>query len=195
MNHLEASASSMLPPPQRDETVRYSKEEWGHHRPFIEGMYPLRGMNLKRIANALKEDRGFVVKWDIPSTLVHWRKYTLTLRSERQLKRKIKNWKLEKNVKGDEMKFIARKIHQRAAIGKNTAIRVRCQPVDPSKIERWQKRCGGMQLNDSPASGELSRKFMITCLMVDRKRCTHFQCPNWIGYCKSVLSECTPALL
>jgi len=62
MNHLEASASSMLPPPQRDETVRYSKEEWGHHRPFIEGMYPLRGMNLKRIANALKEDRGFVVK-------------------------------------------------------------------------------------------------------------------------------------
>jgi hypothetical protein len=62
MDHLEASASSMLPPPQRDETVRYSKEEWGHHRPFIEGMYPLRGITLKSIVDALKEDRGFVVK-------------------------------------------------------------------------------------------------------------------------------------
>jgi hypothetical protein len=28
MDHRETPASSMLPPPQRDETIRYSKEEW-----------------------------------------------------------------------------------------------------------------------------------------------------------------------
>lgn len=62
MNHLEAGASSMLPPPQRDETVRYSQEEWNIHRPTIEGLYPLKGMSLKAIVAFLKEERGFVVK-------------------------------------------------------------------------------------------------------------------------------------
>jgi len=75
----------------------------------------------------------------------------LIIFSERQLKRKIKDWKLEKNVKSDEMKVIVRKIQQRAAIGKNTAFRVRGQPVDPSKIERWQNRCGEVDLNDFPS--------------------------------------------
>jgi hypothetical protein len=62
MDHLEAPASSMLPPPQRKETVRYSKEEWDRHRPIVEGMYPLKGMHLKGIIAFLKEDRGFIVK-------------------------------------------------------------------------------------------------------------------------------------
>jgi hypothetical protein len=62
MDHLEAAASPMLPPPQRNETVRYSQEEWNRHRPIIEGMYPLKGMCLKAIIDFLKEDRGFVIK-------------------------------------------------------------------------------------------------------------------------------------
>ncbi len=62
MDHLEAAASSMLPPPQRDETVRHSQEEWNRHRPIIEGMYPLKGMSLKAIISFLKEDRGLVIK-------------------------------------------------------------------------------------------------------------------------------------
>jgi hypothetical protein len=62
MDHLEAAASSMLPPPQHGETVRYSQEEWNRHRPIIEGMYPLKGMYLKAIIAFLKEDRGFVIK-------------------------------------------------------------------------------------------------------------------------------------
>jgi hypothetical protein len=49
-------------PWQRNETVRYSREEWDQYRPFIEGMYPLKGMNLKAISAFLKEDLGFVVK-------------------------------------------------------------------------------------------------------------------------------------
>jgi ABC-type taurine transport system substrate-binding protein len=45
---------------QGDETVRYSKEEWEQHRPVIQGMYPLNGMNARGIVAFLK-DRGFVV--------------------------------------------------------------------------------------------------------------------------------------
>ena len=82
----------------------------------------------------------------------------LIIFSERQLKRKIKDWKLEKNVKSDEMKVIVRKIQQRAAIGKNTAFRVRGQPVDPSKIERWQNRYGEVDLKGIPPS---SCKFQL----------------------------------
>jgi hypothetical protein len=78
--------------------------------------------------------------------------------SERQLKRKIKDWKLGEKVKGDEMKIVARKIQQRAAIGKDTAFRVRGQPVHPCKIERWQKRCGMVHLNDHPDFSVPSRK-------------------------------------
>ena len=57
------------------------------------------------------------------------------------------------------MKIIVQKIHQRAAFGKSTTFRVRGQPVDPAKIERWQKRCGVVYLNDSPAPFAFSRKF------------------------------------
>ena len=71
MDHLEAPASSMLSPPQHNETIRYSKEEWEQHRPLIEGMYPLKGMGLKAIIACLKEERGFVAKSDIRSMLVN----------------------------------------------------------------------------------------------------------------------------
>jgi hypothetical protein len=59
MDH-QASASSMFTQSQGDETVRYSKEEWEQHRPVIQGMYPLNGMNARGIVAFLK-DRGFVV--------------------------------------------------------------------------------------------------------------------------------------
>jgi len=47
---------------QQDETIRYSREEWEQHRAVVQGMYPLKGMNLKGIVAFLREDRGFVVK-------------------------------------------------------------------------------------------------------------------------------------
>lgn len=56
------------------------------------------------------------------------------------------------------MKIVARKIQQRAAIGKDTAFRVRGQPVGPWKFERWQKGCGMVHLNDHPDFSVPSRK-------------------------------------
>ena len=59
---------------------------------------------------------------------------------ERQLKRKIAEWKLDKNVKGQEMKIIVQKQQQRRANGKETDFRVRGQPIAQAKIDRWQKQ-------------------------------------------------------
>jgi hypothetical protein len=65
---------------------------------------------------------------------------TSYLHSESQLKRKIREWNLNKKVKGAEMKAIVRIQQQRAAEGKGTEFRVRDQPVAQAKIDRWQKR-------------------------------------------------------
>lgn len=82
--------------------------------------------------------------------------------SERQLKRKIKDWKLDKNVKLAEMKVIVAKKQQRAAIGKSTTFRVRGQPVTPAKIDRWQKRSGEVKSRAETATAPNSRKFLET---------------------------------
>jgi hypothetical protein len=79
------------------------------------------------------------------------------LNSERQLKRKIKDWKLEKKVKGDEMKVIVQKMQQR--VGKNTTFRVRGQTVEPAKIQRWQKRTETLDTPTMPTPLPESRKF------------------------------------
>lgn len=61
MEGLEAPASSMFAPPQREEAIRYTKEEWEEQRDVVEGMYPMKGMTLRSIVGYLKEDRGFIV--------------------------------------------------------------------------------------------------------------------------------------
>ncbi len=73
------------------------------------------------------------------------------------MKRKIKDWKLEKKVKGDEMKVIVQKMQQRA--GKNTEYRVRGQIVEPAKIKRWQKRTGKLNETVGPTPPPVSRKY------------------------------------
>ncbi|RFU35795.1 hypothetical protein B7463_g616, partial [Scytalidium lignicola] len=58
---------------------------------------------------------------------------------ERQLKRKIQDWKLNKNITQDEMRYISKKIKKRKRYGKDSIIRVRGKIVD-RKIRRWQSR-------------------------------------------------------
>ncbi|KAH7418471.1 hypothetical protein BKA64DRAFT_635595 [Cadophora sp. MPI-SDFR-AT-0126] len=115
-----ASFSSREGQPVQD-ARRYTKEEWEAQRPFIEGMYPIKGITLKSIADMLKFDRGFIA-------------------TPRQLKRKIGDWSLDKNLKAAEMKVILRKMEQRRQEGKETSFRVRGQYVEPAKINRWMKR-------------------------------------------------------
>ena len=65
--------------------------------------------------------------------------------SQRQLKRKISEWHLDKNVKGPEMKSIVRKQARLKIKGKTVAFRVRGRAVAQNKINRWEKRPGNSQ--------------------------------------------------
>ena len=60
---------------------------------------------------------------------------------QRQYKRKIELWHLDKNVKDAEMQFIVYKHKKRKILeDKDTAFRVRGRPVEPGKIARTVKR-------------------------------------------------------
>lgn len=59
---------------------------------------------------------------------------------ERQYKRRIKDWGLDKNLKNCEMKAIVRKRQRRTAEGKKSVFEVKGHQVEPSKIDRAQKR-------------------------------------------------------
>jgi hypothetical protein len=61
---------------------------------------------------------------------------------ERQYKRRIKDWGLDKNFKNCEMKAIVRKQQRRTAEGKKSVFEVKGRQVEPSIIERAQKRYG-----------------------------------------------------
>ncbi|KAE9379047.1 hypothetical protein N431DRAFT_150895 [Stipitochalara longipes BDJ] len=61
---------------------------------------------------------------------------------------------------------MVRNIKQRADVGKSIAFLVTRQPVDPACIERRQKRCIMLFLNDHPSSDMLSREFKSICITV-----------------------------
>jgi hypothetical protein len=85
------------------------------------------------------------------------------LDSVRQYKRRIKDWGFDtKYIKNSEMKAIVRKQQRRIAEGKKSVFEVRGRQVDPSKIDRAQKRYGssnGLAVSqDSPAARELRKR-------------------------------------
>ncbi|KUJ21062.1 uncharacterized protein LY89DRAFT_778685 [Mollisia scopiformis] len=117
-----SASSMMLPPEQSNSTqaTKYSDAEWAMHRDRIVGMYPLDGITNKKIVSMLHEEGFFV--------------------TERQLRRKLDSWDVQKNVRGDKMKVIAKKQHHRKAEGKKTTFRCQGKVVKTSDINRWQKR-------------------------------------------------------
>ena len=61
--------------------------------------------------------------------------------SERQFKRRISQWGLDKNLKDSETRIMAQKQKQRQAFeNKDTIFRVRDCSVEPDKITRAMKR-------------------------------------------------------
>ncbi|CZS99894.1 uncharacterized protein RAG0_08167 [Rhynchosporium agropyri] len=78
-------------------------------------MYPLKGMKLRNIREMLVQDHAFIV-------------------NERQLKKKIDDWEIGKNVQGSEMTFIAQKQYQRTLARKPIDFCVRAVPSTPSDV-------------------------------------------------------------
>ena len=65
---------------------------------------------------------------------------------ERQYKRKISFWRLDKNIKESEMRAILAVRDSRIARGKQSVFYVRGRRVDPAKIDRFARRKVSLEL-------------------------------------------------
>ena len=70
----------------------------------------------------------------------------MTVDRERQYKRKISSWRLDKNIKDHEMRAILAVRTSRIAQGKKSIFYVRGRRVDPAKIDRFLKRKNYLEL-------------------------------------------------
>lgn len=70
----------------------------------------------------------------------------MTVDRERQYKRKISSWRLDKKVKDHEMRAILAVRTSRNARGKKSVFCVRGRRVDPAKIDRFARRKVSLEL-------------------------------------------------
>ncbi|KAL8935682.1 MAG: hypothetical protein Q9216_005309 [Gyalolechia sp. 2 TL-2023] len=98
-----------------------SSKDWEKHRASIERLYVEEEKSLPTVIDELKSDHGFFA-------------------TERQYKRRISAWRLDKNVKGEEMRAIIATEATRLLQGKESTFYVRDRQVDPMKIERFARR-------------------------------------------------------
>ena len=99
----------------------YSKEKWAALKPIIQRLYVDENQTFRQVASCLARNHGFSP-------------------TKKQFLRRIKEWGLEKNVKGDERRAILRKLDEEAENWELGAKKLRGRKLDRAKIERWRKR-------------------------------------------------------
>lgn len=114
------AASTKSRPAQAGERPTTSSD-WDKHRGIIERLYIDQDMSLSTVIGELKEAYGFIA-------------------TERQFKRRISSWRLDKNIKDDEMRAIIATETTRLRQGKQSVFYVRHRQVDPMKIKRFARR-------------------------------------------------------
>jgi hypothetical protein len=90
--------------------------------------------------------------------------------SERQYKKRISQWHIDKNIKDSEIRFMAQMQVKRALEDKETNFRVRGRDVDPEKISRAVKR---KKLSDEDLLAmPAARKYLLYLAFMDLARLT-----------------------
>ncbi|KAL8639648.1 MAG: hypothetical protein Q9228_003342 [Teloschistes exilis] len=95
--------------------------DWEHHRETIERLYVADDRSLPEVVSMMSAWHGFVA-------------------TERQYKRRISDWHLDKNVKDEEMRAIIATESSRLQQGKRSVFYVRDRQVDSKKIDRFAHR-------------------------------------------------------
>ena len=95
--------------------------DWEHYRNAIHELYVTKDMALPEVVEEMKRDYKFVA-------------------TERQYKRRISDWHLDKNVKDEEMRTIIAVDAMRLRQGKKSTFHVRGRLVDRKKIDRFVRR-------------------------------------------------------
>lgn len=92
-----------------------SSDEWEQYRRTIQRLYVVEDKSLPEVIDEVEQIFGFVA-------------------TERQYKRRISEWRLDKNVKDDEMRAIIAIEAERIQHGKASIFYVRDRRVDPQKL-------------------------------------------------------------
>ncbi|KAL9581988.1 MAG: hypothetical protein Q9212_003560 [Teloschistes hypoglaucus] len=95
--------------------------DWEHYRETIERLYVTDDRSLPEVVAIMTSLHGFVA-------------------TERQYKRRISDWHLDKNVKDEEMRAIIATEASRLQQGKRSVFYVRDRQVDSKKIDRFAQR-------------------------------------------------------
>ena len=102
-------------------TPQISAASWERYRPAIQKLYVEDDLSLKGTSEYMVEHHGFHA-------------------TERQYKRKIKDWQLDKNIKDHEMQAILAISQRRLVDRKNSVFYVRGKKVEQKKIDRFAHR-------------------------------------------------------
>ncbi|KAM0136778.1 hypothetical protein ACHAO1_004337 [Botrytis cinerea] len=115
---------SMLPPPKAASRLapsEHSAEEWESQRSIFTQLYLTEGKSLKEVMETMESKYGFRA-------------------TPRQYKRRIEQWKLDKNIKESDMRVILRKDLKRKREGKKSEFRISGREIEPKKIQRFAQR-------------------------------------------------------
>ncbi|KAI0157432.1 hypothetical protein GGR57DRAFT_66788 [Xylariaceae sp. FL1272] len=120
-SHIIGSLTTRAIHPKAMQRAHHSKQSWEDNRPVIEQLWRRDGLALKQVKEVM-DKRGFVA-------------------SEREYYPRLKQWGLTKNIRGEDMSILYRKMVQRKAVeDKDTNFTLHGQAVDLKRIHRFVKR-------------------------------------------------------
>ncbi|TGO24115.1 hypothetical protein BPAE_0112g00340 [Botrytis paeoniae] len=114
----------MLPPSKitaRPGPKEHSAEEWERQRLTFTQLYTTEDKPLKEVMKIMENEYRFRA-------------------TPRQYKRRIEQWKLDKNIKENDMRIILRKDLKRKREGKKSEFRICGREIEPKKIQRFTQR-------------------------------------------------------
>ena len=120
----------------------YTRKDWERQRQMIEYLYCKEDQPLKCVIDQMQSQHGFCATSVNRIHCLSKYESSVTIPSERQYKRKITEWRLDKNVKDDEMRAILLMQEARRKEGKGSAFYVRGRLVSSKKTERFRQRKG-----------------------------------------------------
>ncbi|CAD6443809.1 9bfe5c77-07d6-4a65-91cb-700e6146b374 [Sclerotinia trifoliorum] len=112
---------SLPKPARRPALTGHSAEDWERQRATFTQLYIAEDKPLKEVMKLMEEKHRFRA-------------------TPRQYKRRIEQWKLDKNIKENDMRVILRKDLKRKREGKKSEFKISGRDVEPQKIERFAQR-------------------------------------------------------
>ncbi|KAH7088838.1 hypothetical protein FB567DRAFT_319314 [Paraphoma chrysanthemicola] len=143
LESIEPSSETTKGRKTKAPTLRDS--DWEPHKDRIHDLHIIQGKPLKEVKQIMHKQYDFSAEY--VADFIKGRELrigiALTMHRIRQYRSRITKWKLDKNIKPAEMKCIVKKRQQRKLLEPNKPdlmFRVRGNPVEPAKVQRWMNR-------------------------------------------------------